>query len=247
MADAKSLVALFEAMTENLERDRPDLNQLDRDDGDSGDNMVNNFRLVTNALQQQINTGAGSDLGAALAQAAQVLRDNGKGATAPIYAQGLDQAASNLAGRSDFSISDLQPMLEGLLGGAQQSSGAAPGQGTLLDVLLPAIGAFSQAKKNGDGDLDAILTALLEARRAANHTAQSPQGHGRASGRNTQGEIDPGAAGAASLLEGLFGALLKGALNQGGNAAGSNEPAAQPAASGNPIFEMIGNLFRPKG
>ena len=273
MADARSLVAVFEAITQNLEQDRHDINQLDRDDHDTGDNMANNFRLVTETLQKQVGQGGQQvDVGAALGQAAQVLRDDGKGATASIYAQGLQEAAGKLQGQSSFSLTDLLPLLEGLLGGAQQA-GATKGQGGLLDVLLPAIGSYSQAKRGGQGDLEAILGALLETRRGANSTAHSSNGHGRASGRDTSGEVDPGAAAAASLLEGLFGALLKGGLqggaqagqgNQpsqsGGSTAGkyggpSNLPDAPPAASdaqptsqpaqsaGNPILDILGGLF----
>jgi dihydroxyacetone kinase-like protein len=264
MADARSLVAVFEAITANLEQDRDDLNRLDRDDNDTGDNMVENFRLVTQSLQQQIGPGDGADVGAALGQAAQVLRDNGRGATAPIYAQGLDDAATRLRGQTSFSLDDLLPLLEGLLGGAQQAGGAQQGQGSLLDVLIPAIGSYTQAKRAGQGDLEAVLGALLETRRGANSTARSSTGYGKGAGRDTAGELDPGAAAAASLLEGLFGALLKGGLQQGaqggaggGPAAGkyggpstlpaqgqaSQQPPAAPQGSGNPIIDLIGGLF----
>jgi dihydroxyacetone kinase-like protein len=229
MADARSLVAVFEAITSNLEQDRDDINQLDRDDHDTGDNMVANFRLVTETLQKQIGEAESADVGLALGQAAQVLRDNGRGATAPIYASGLDEAAQKLRGQSSFALEDLLPLLEGLLGGAQRAGagqGEQAGQGSLLDVLLPAIGSYSRAKRDGQGDLEAILGALLETRRGANSTARSSSGYGRASGRDTAGEVDPGAAAAASLLEGLFGALLKGGLQS--QAGGALPRGAEP-------------------
>lgn len=259
MADARSLVAVFEAITQNLEQDRDDINQLDRDDHDTGDNMARNFRLVTESLQKQVGQGDQADVGALLGQAAQVLRDDGKGATAPIYAKGLEEAATKLKGQSSFGLDDLLPLLEGLLGGAQQAGGAQQGQGSLLDVLIPAIGSYSRAKRGGQGDLEAILGALLETRRGANGTARSSTGYGKGSGRDTAGELDPGAAAAASLLEGLFGALLKGGLQQAGGAGGGRSagkyggpsnlpdeaPAPPPAAqgSGNPLIDLIGGLF----
>lgn len=258
MADARSLVAVFEAITQNLERDRDDINQLDRDDHDTGDNMARNFRLVTESLQKQIGDSGQADVGAALGQAAQVLRDDGTGATARIYAQGLEEASTKLAGQSSFGLDDLLPLLEGLLGGAQAAGGARQGEGSLLDVLIPAIGSYSQAKRSGQGDLEAVLGALLETRRGANGTARSSTGYGRGSGRDTAGELDPGAAAAASLLEGLFGALLKGGLQQtagGGAAAGKyggpstlppeqgEAPAPAARGSGNPIIDLIGGLF----
>ncbi|NJN19280.1 MAG: dihydroxyacetone kinase subunit L [Oscillochloris sp.] len=258
---AQSLVALFEAITRNLETDREQINQLDRDDGDTGDNMAANFRLVTNTLSQTVQRqGEQADLGAALAQASQVLRNDGRGATAPMYAEGLGDAAQRLSGKQSFQLEDLIPLLEGLSGGVQRAQGGKPGEGSLLDVLIPGALTYLHGKRDGQSELEAILSALLSVRRGSFNTAGSEQGHGRASDRNTKGEIDPGAAGAASLLEGLFGALLQSALkNQGAqaDAAGAQRfpgpstlpdqtPARQPAQSDpmGSVLDMIGGLFR---
>lgn len=267
MASPQNLVAVFEAITQNLERDRADLNQLDRDDNDSGDNMVANFQLVTSSLRQTVSQGGDqTDIGAALQQASQLLRSNGKGATAKIYAEGLDDASARLAGKSGFSLDDLMPLLEGLLGGAQRaqgSMGGGDGQGSLLDVLGPGVLSYLEGKRGGMSDSEAILNALLNLRRGAIGTARSPVGYGRAAGRDTSGEVDPGAAGAASLLEGLFGALLQSAMRSQGGArqapaeaeaeAGGqifpggrgSQPKDAPAqqSSGNPILDILGSLF----
>lgn len=217
MPQDHSLVALFEAMTQNLEHDRGQLNSIDRGDGDAGDNMAANFRLITDTLAQALSQGEqAGDIGAALTLAGRTLKKDGQGATAPIYAQGLAEAGKRLAGQSSFSLEDLLPLLEGLLAGSRRASGRKQGEGSLLDVLLPGILAYVQAKRAGQSDMESILTALLNLRRGANSTAQSPVGYGRSSGSDTTGQIDPGAAGAASLLEGLFGAILRQAMQQSG-------------------------------
>ncbi|KPV53693.1 hypothetical protein SE17_08125 [Kouleothrix aurantiaca] len=230
MASANGLVALFEAMTRNLEQDRAHINSIDRGDGDTGDNMAANFRLITNSLQKQLGQGHETDIGKALNQAAKTLQHQGQGATAPIYAQGLVEAGNRLAGQTNFSLDDLVPLLEGLLTGANQASGNTQGAGSLIDVLLPGIMTYLQSKRAGQSDMEAILTALLNLRRGAFGTAQSPTGYGRSSGTDTTGQIDPGAAGAASLLEGLFGAILRQVL-QGGGLGGlaGGLPQQQPA------------------
>lgn len=257
MASADSLVALFSAMTQNLQQDQAHLNRIDADDGDAGDNMVANFQLVTDTLAQAVRErGRDADTSAALRQAAEALRAHGQGATAPIYAQGLADAAQRLQGKSGFSIEDLLPLLEGMLSGTQQASGTQQGQGSLLDVLLPGIMAFMQAKQAGAADTEAILQALLSVRRGANSTAGVPRGYGRYGGQEPHGQIDPGAAGAASLLEGLFGALLSGALRQGSAGRSTTRRAPTPApstppAGGLPGFpglpgdlgDLIGGLF----
>ncbi len=235
MASANGLVALFEAMTRNLEQDRAHINSIDRSDGDTGDNMAENFRLITNSLQKQLGSGKEMDIGKALNQAAKTLQKQGHGATAPIYAQGLTEAGNRLAGQTAFSLDDLVPLLEGLLTGANKASGSSQGAGSLIDVLLPGIMTYLQSKRAGQSDMEAILTALLNLRRGAFGTAQSPVGYGRSSGTDTTGQIDPGAAGAASLLEGLFGAILRQVLQGGGLGSlggGAQQPAPQRAPSG---------------
>ncbi len=237
MASADSLVAIFEAITQNLQRDQHSLNKLDRDDGDSGDNMVHNFELVTGALRKATGGGGQADIGDALGQAAQILRDDGKGATAPIYASGFEDAATQLKGKSSFSLDDLMPLLQALLGGMQKANSAKPGEGSMLDAIIPGVMAYLDAKKGGQSEMEAILSGLLGSRRGATATAGSSTGYGRGAGRDTAGEVDPGAAGAASMLEGMFGALLQSAIR--GQAQG--QPAGQQPAGG--ILDVIGSLF----
>jgi dihydroxyacetone kinase-like protein len=257
VASAESLVAVFQAITQNLEQDRDNLNRLDRDDGDSGDNMVANFQLVTDTLAQvlsQRQQGQG-DVGAALSQAAQALRANGRGATAPIYAEGLDDAASRLQGRDQFSMDDLMPLLEGLLGGAQRAGGergAAEGDGTLLDALIPGVMGYLQGKREGMGELEAVLNGLMTSRRGSTRTVQSSRGYGRSTQRDTSGEVDPGAAGASSMLEGLFGAILQTALqSQAGKAPPAVPAPAAPATPDRPnptaaLLELAGEFLKSR-
>lgn len=240
MASAESLVAIFEAITQNLQRDQHSLNKLDRDDGDSGDNMVHNFQLVTSTLRKVTGQGGETDVGAALGEAAQSLRDKGKGATAPIYASGFEDAATELKGKRDFSIDDLMPLLRALLGGMQRANTAKPGEGSMLDAIVPGVMAYLDAKNSGQSELEAILSGLLSSRRGATATAGASTGYGKGAGRDTAGEVDPGAAGAASMLEGMFGALLQSAMRgqaQGGKAA----PGQAPQAPG--VLDVLGGLF----
>ncbi|MBS1965638.1 MAG: DAK2 domain-containing protein [Chloroflexi bacterium SZAS-1] len=246
MASADGLVALFEAMTRNIEQDQAHLNSIDQGDGDAGDNMASNFRLITNTLQQAIDQQGTTDIGQALSEAAQVLNQQGQGATAPIYAQGLFDAAQRLSGQTAFTMSDLLPLLEGLLQGTSKASGAQQGDGTLLDVLLPGIMSYIQAKRAGQSEMQSILNALLNLRRGSYGTAQSSNGYGSSKGTNTTGQIDPGAAGAASLLEGLFGALLRQAMQQGGGMlGGSSSPIPQPSTSSTSQDNAPGDMPLP--
>lgn len=240
MATAESLVAIFQAITNNLQQDREDINELDKDDKDTGDNMVANFELVTRVLQQALQSQEGAagqpDVGAALRAAAAELLAQGKGATAPIYARGLDNAGEKLGGKTDFNLSDLAPLLESLLGGAKQAGAEEEGKGGLLDVLSPGISSYLEARNEGASEVEAVLEAVLKLRRSVNRTARSSQGYGKGKERNTQGEIDPGAAGAASLLEGIFGTLLESALSGG-------KPTPRQEQRSGGLGALIGALF----
>jgi dihydroxyacetone kinase-like protein len=196
------LSQVFESVVSQLQNDRSSLNALDTvgGNGNHGDNVLSNFELVANALRGQ----QGQDAGAQLRRAADVLQHDGRGATANIYAQGLREAAQRVQGQQGISLNDLLPLLQGLLGGVQQSTNAQPGQGTLLDTLLPAITSFASSRNSGRSGLEAIGDALSAATRGSQQTYNQPALFGR-SNRQPRGPWqDPGAASARSLLEGLF-------------------------------------------
>ncbi len=164
---ASSLTDLFASMKQSLEQDRDVLNDLDGEgvgDGDAGDNMVANFETITNALRQAESRGVGPDQ--ALTFASQVLQEQGKGATAPVYASGLRQAASNLEGKTSFGLDDIGGLLSGLLGGAQQAPGVQnQGGGGLLDGLLPGVMSFMQSRNAGKSTIEALLSGFMASQR----------------------------------------------------------------------------------
>ncbi len=197
-----SLADVFDSVVNQLRNDRQHLNDLDRNNGNAnhGDNMVNNFELVANTLR---NT-SGEDAGTQLRRAADVLQQQGQGATANIYAQGLREASQQLAGRAGIGIEDLLPFLQGLLGGVQRQTGAQPGQGTLIDSLLPGVMGYIQARNSGRSNGDAIMDAIGSAMRGSRQTYNQPAQYGRSRRSVNQPWQDPGASSATSLLEGIF-------------------------------------------
>jgi dihydroxyacetone kinase len=210
MSQKLDLATLFASIAQELDVDRTQLNELDGRNGNAGDNLANNFRLVSEALSQM--SGKEDDR-TALKQAAQILQERGSGKTANLYASGLNEAASKLPAGS-LNVSDLLPLLEGLLGGVQRSSGAKQGDGTLLDALIPGVLGYMQAKRRGASDMEAILDALASSRRGAYGNSGYS---GAASQAPAPTQVDPGAVGVGSLLEGLFRGLLKSGAIGGGN------------------------------
>lgn len=203
------LAQLWKTIAGNAAEDRSYLNDLDDiGNGNAGDNYQSNMQLVANTLEHELQGGQG-DVGRALLAAAERLRSNGRGATAPVYASGLADAGQRLLGRTGLSAADLLPLLEGLLNGAQGSSAIPQGGGGLLDALVPGVLGYLGAKQRGASDMEALMDALTNARRGTYSTRrQSPQvpSFGQ---RDTTGQIDPGAAGIGSLFEGLLRGFLQ--------------------------------------
>ncbi len=231
-----ALTDLFADMTARLKEDRDSLNGLDgQGDGDTGDNMVANFETITSALRQVQDQNVTVDQ--ALNHASQVLREQGKGATAPIYANGLQAAAQDMQGKTSFGIDDIQDLLGGLLKGAQQTPGVEQGGGGLLDALLPGVTTFLEARRNGGSVLEALMQGFMASQRGTYQTTKANSGFGRFSDQQTQGRVDPGAAGASSVLGGLLGSLLSGGLRSG-------RGEQQPSSGLDQLFRGgLGQLF----
>ncbi|WP_110520007.1 DAK2 domain-containing protein [Herpetosiphon llansteffanensis] len=211
---SKALTDLFAEITNNLADERDSLNALDGvGDGDAGDNMVSNFETITNTLRQ--NEGQGS-VDNALRAASHALRTSGKGPTAPMYANGLDQAANDLAGKTSFGVNDIMKLLGGLLGGVQNTPGVKQqGEGGILDGLVPGVTTFMQSRNNGKSTLEALMDGYKASQRGAYGTSQQGSGFGQFGNNDTSGKVDPGAAGASSLLGSLLQTLLANGLSAG--------------------------------
>jgi phosphoenolpyruvate---glycerone phosphotransferase subunit DhaL len=190
-------------VTENLERQRGYLNDLDRvgGNGNHGDNVVDNFRLITESLRRDHALEAQQQL----QHAADTLQQSGRGATARLYAEGLRRAAQQVPpGSGQIDLQTLMPLLQGLLSGVSGSTQAQPGQGTLLDSLLPGIQGYLNARQSGQSNSQAIMSALGAAMFGSRQMYQQPAMYGRSRQQPNQSWQDPGAASAVSVLEGLF-------------------------------------------
>lgn len=198
-----NLSELFSSVASEMRQNKSYLNFLDSNggNGNHGDQVAFNFDLVANAIQQF----SGQDAQTQLTNAASVLQQQGQGATANIYAQGLREAGQRLQGRASLGLDDILPLLQGLLGGVQQQTQAQPGEGSMMDSLLPGIMGYVQARGAGRSNTDAIMEGISAATRGSRQVYTQPSRYGSSSrGQGGQAWQDPGASSATSLLEGLF-------------------------------------------
>ena len=190
-APGTDLSALFNVAAKTLAANRSTLNQADLENQNHGDNMVQAFKLISQAMASQRGTAPSDQL----RYASEYLSQNANSGSAHVYAQGLAQAAQQFQGQQAVSPDNALLLLQSLLGGGQQpsSQGGADLLGSLLGgqqaqqvqqsqgidlaALISAGMTFMSAKQQGQDNVQAALTALMSAGPMAHsqHRQQSGQ------------------------------------------------------------------------
>jgi len=192
MANQVDLASLFSTVTQNLAGQKEVLNKADTYNSNHGDNMVDIFKVITQAMEQK-KTASPSDQ---LAYASQILKQKESG-SAKVYSQNLSKASEQLKGQSGINIESALSLLQTLLGvGAMASSKKSTGSGGILGSLLSGLlgggkktGAtgldtadllsmgmsFLQSQGQGGGDIDSLVKAFVSnsAMAESPHRAQS--------------------------------------------------------------------------
>ena len=188
-ARGTDLSALFNVAAKTLAANRANLNQADVENQNHGDNMVEAFRMISQAMASQ----RGASPSDQLQYASEYLSQNASSGSAHVYAQGLAQAAQQFRGQQAITPDNAILLLQSLLGGGQQTSsqGGADLLGSLLGgqqvpqqpqgidlaALVSAGLTFMSAKQQGQDNVQAALTALMSAGPMAQrpHRQQSGQ------------------------------------------------------------------------
>lgn len=212
------LADIFSQVAQTMVQNQQVLNQADSVNQDHGDNMVQTFQTIASALQQK----KGSSSSAALAYAAQQLAQTTTSNSGQLYAQGLNQAATQFKGQ-ELNPQTAMQLLQTLIGGGQAAQPAGGGQ-------VVSQGGAQQA----DGDL---LGALLGGMTGGQSMAQPAQ-------------AQPGTGG--DLLGSLIGDLMGGAgqaQTQPGQQAGGDMLGALLGglAGGNTAGASVGNVANTGG
>src|SRR5512142_3308376 len=90
-----NLAGIFQSVTQSLAENQQALNQADEYNQDHGNNMVQTFQTITEALQQK----KGASDSAALSYAAKKLAKQTTSGSGQLYAQNLAQAANLFKGK----------------------------------------------------------------------------------------------------------------------------------------------------
>ncbi|MEN6572194.1 MAG: DAK2 domain-containing protein [Anaerolineaceae bacterium] len=166
------LAKVFGTVAKTLGENRDSLNQADEYNHDHGDNMVQTFDVITRAMKEKKNAAPADQL----EYAAQLLRQQTNSGSSQLYAQGLTDASTSLAGQKTITADNAMQLIQALLGAGQTPTQAPAAGGDLLGTLLGGLGGgqTQQAPAEG-GDL---LGGLLGGLTGGTGTSGSQQGGG---------------------------------------------------------------------
>jgi dihydroxyacetone kinase-like protein len=198
--DTALTVRWLRAASAAVDREAGRLTELDAavGDADHGENLRRGFAAVTAALDAE----SPGTPGAALQLAGRRLVSTVGGASGPLYGTLLRRAGKTLGESTEVSWEEFAAALRQGVDAVAQLGGAAEGDKTMLDALLPAVSALEASAAEGPGSVRAARDA---AREGAEATVPLRARKGRASylGDRSTGHLDPGAASAALLLDAL--------------------------------------------
>ncbi|MEV5987758.1 dihydroxyacetone kinase subunit DhaL [Streptomyces sp. NPDC052051] len=193
MLDADFFRRWMTAAAASVDREAERLTALDSPigDADHGSNMQRGFRAVRTVLEAE----APATPGAILQVAGRQLISSVGGASGPLYGTLFRRAGKALGDTADVTEEQLTEALRTGVEAVMALGGAAPGDKTMIDALVPAVEALgtSFGAASAAADKGAAATTPLQARK------------GRASylGERSIGHQDPGATSSALLFAAL--------------------------------------------
>ncbi|MFD5856954.1 dihydroxyacetone kinase subunit DhaL [Streptomyces chartreusis] len=197
MLDAAFFRRWLTATAASVDREAERLTALDSPigDADHGSNLQRGFTAVTAAMEKEDPQTPG----AVLTLAGRQLISTVGGASGPLYGTLLRRTGKALGDAGEVSETEFAEALRAGVDAVMTLGGAAPGDKTMIDALVPAVDALG----------DSFVAARAAAEEGALATTPLQARKGRASylGERSIGHQDPGATSSALLIAGLAEAV----------------------------------------
>ncbi|MEV7320774.1 dihydroxyacetone kinase subunit DhaL [Streptomyces sp. NPDC093970] len=193
MLDADFFRRWMAATASSVDREAERLTALDSaiGDADHGSNLQRGFRAVVAALEKD----APDTPGAVLVLAGSRLISTVGGASGPLYGTLLRSTGKALGDSAEVTEAEFAGALRAGVDKVMALGGAAPGDKTMIDALLPAVEAL--------GDGFGAARAAAEEGALATTPLQARKGRASYLGERSVGHQDPGATSSALLVAGL--------------------------------------------
>ncbi|MFG3172370.1 dihydroxyacetone kinase subunit DhaL [Streptomyces sp. NPDC048200] len=197
MLDADFFRRWMTATAASVDREAERLTDLDSPigDADHGSNLQRGFVAVVATLEKE----APDTPGGVLTLAGRQLISTVGGASGPLYGTLLRRTGKALGDAGEVSEEQLADALRAGVDAVMALGGAAPGDKTMIDALVPAVDALGES-------FEAARTAAEEGA-AATTPLQARKGRASYLGERSIGHQDPGATSASLLI----GALVEAA------------------------------------
>ncbi|MEU4170384.1 dihydroxyacetone kinase subunit DhaL [Streptomyces sp. NPDC026665] len=193
MLDADFFRRWMAVTAASVDREAERLTELDSPigDADHGSNLQRGFAAVAATLEKE----SPDTPGAVLALAGRQLISTVGGASGPLYGTLLRRTGKSLGDAAEVTDEQFADALRTGVDAVRALGGAAPGDKTMIDALVPAVDALAEsfAAARSAAEEGAVATTPLQARK------------GRASylGERSIGHQDPGATSSALLIAAL--------------------------------------------
>jgi len=177
-------------------------------DADHGANMHRGFETVVAKLP----TVEDKDIGTVLKLVGMTLVSSVGGAGGPLYGTFFIQMGTITVGKLELMPQDWSAALEAGVMGVIVRGKATVGNKTMIDTLIPALGALKEALTRGCTISDALLASAQAGEQGMVGTIPLLARKGRASylGGRSVGYQDPGATSSYLILKTAVGALSNG-------------------------------------
>ncbi len=203
MADTAKVIEILKCISAKIRENEQFLTDLDAAIGDSdhGINLARGFKKVDEKLPEL----ADKDIGTVLKQTGMALVSTVGGASGPLYGTAFMKAGAAAAGKNEIDIDDFLVLIEEAIGGVKLRGKAERGEKTMLDAMIPAVGAMKEERSKGVDVKNILEAGVRAANEGVEFTKTIIATKGRASylGERSIGHQDPGATSFTILLEAI--------------------------------------------
>jgi dihydroxyacetone kinase len=201
------LRSAIKAACQALIQAEPELTEMDRitGDGDLGTSM----KRAANAIQDNLESYPLDDTPATLKALGHTLRQELGGSSGPLYGVLFLRCGNVLEQRGATGWAQWAEAVEEGSRAISELGGAKPGDRTMVDALEPFVNSLKRAESKASRDV--LSTAIEEAKKGADATAQMKPRLGRSSylGSRVLGNPDPGAIAVAIWLRAVCDAFFE--------------------------------------
>lgn len=210
--DYPGLTKMLRGAVAQIRENHKWLSELDSYGGD-GDHGTTMLRAMEN-LKKALDASKSGRMDTLLGEIAWAVMGTDGGATGPLFGSFFMGMSEGAAGKENLNVAALVGVLEAGLDTLRKQTKAQVGDKTVVDALVPAVGAAREAADAGAGLVVVLDAAAGAAAAGARGTRDLQPRLGRAKNARQQsvGHEDPGAVSVSLIFKGF----LEGVQSDGG-------------------------------